>query len=156
VPGGPALGVHAERDGIEPLHRGLLLPPVGRRGHECLDGALRRSIEAVEWLHDLAARENLDPKPPTARLLDDLRQLLGCPLQTLAPGGPALALPPLDLRLRDDIGRDGHGGSCGGYRPTCLRHEPSSAGVQASSAPSTATFDALGASRFLREGVLTG
>src|SRR5713226_2150152 len=38
VPGRHDLGVHAERDGLEPLDRGLLLRPVGRSGHECLDG----------------------------------------------------------------------------------------------------------------------
>src|SRR6266404_2814228 len=77
VPGGHAFGVHAERDGREPLDRGLPRGPVVCGSHECLDGALRSGGEAVERWHDLAARVDLDPEPPAARFLDDLRQPLG-------------------------------------------------------------------------------
>src|SRR6266446_2180600 len=97
-PGRHALGVHAERNRVEPLDRGLLLRPVERSGHEGLDGAFRSRVEALERLHDLAAREDLDPESPAAHLLDDLRQLLGGALH-VEIAGPGRGHAPLDLRL---------------------------------------------------------
>src|SRR5206468_4183668 len=79
IPGGHALGVHAERDGREPLERGLLAHPVLPRTHERLDLALRGGVEALERRHDLTTREDLDPEPPAARLLDNLRQPWAAP-----------------------------------------------------------------------------
>ena len=77
VPGRHALGVHAERDGPEPLDRGLLGKPVHRGGHEGLDGALGGRVKTLERLHDLPAGEDLDPEASAARLLDHLGQPLG-------------------------------------------------------------------------------
>src|SRR5262249_48910128 len=62
-PGQHALGVHAERDGLEPFERGLLRSPIVRRAHERLDDALGGGVEALERRHDLAAREDIDPGP---------------------------------------------------------------------------------------------
>src|SRR6266481_5147231 len=102
VPGGHAFGVHAERDGREPLDRPR--GPVVCGSHECLDGALRSGGEAVERWHDLAARVDLDPEPPAARLLDHLRQPLGRALEMVERRSPGRRHPPLDLRLSDDVG----------------------------------------------------
>src|SRR6266542_6659826 len=74
VPGGHALGIHAERDRTEPLEGGLLGNPVLIRSHERLDLALGGGVEARKRRHDLLAWEHLDPEPPAARLLDRLRQ----------------------------------------------------------------------------------
>ena len=127
VPGRHALGVHAERDGREPLDRGLLRGPVVRRSHERLDGALGGGVEALERRHDLAAREDLDPEPPAAHLLDDLRQPLGRALEDVERRGPGRGHPPLDLRLGDDVRGVDEGGSGGGrHRTACLREEPAS------------------------------
>ena len=132
VPGRHALGVHAERDGREPLERGLLRRPVVRGRHERLDRALRGGVEAVERRHDLAAREDLDPEPPAAHLLDDLRQPLGRALEHVERRGPGRGHPPLDLRLRDDVGGVDDGGSRGGrHRPARRRDEPASFGHHA-------------------------
>ena len=44
-------------------------------------------VEAVERRHDLAAREDLDPEPPAAHLVDDLRQPLRRALQDVERPG---------------------------------------------------------------------
>src|SRR5262245_59368322 len=72
-PGGHAVAVHAERDRREPLARWLPRFPEERAGMKRLDLALRGGIEAVERLHDLPAREDLDLEPAATRLFDDLR-----------------------------------------------------------------------------------
>src|SRR2546426_1417615 len=80
-PGGHALRIHAERDGMKALEGRLSGGPVGRDGHERLDGALRGGVEALERWNDLAAGEDLDPESPAAHLLHDGCQPLGCALQ---------------------------------------------------------------------------
>src|SRR5262249_52045079 len=65
-PGRHTFGVHAERNRVEPLDRRLLLRPVEWGGHESLDGALRRRVEALKPLHDLTAGEDLDPESSAA------------------------------------------------------------------------------------------
>jgi hypothetical protein len=83
-----------------------------------LDGALRSGLEAGEVRHDLAGREDLDPEPPAARLLDHFRQSLGGALQHVEGRGPSGGHPPLDLRLCDDVGSVDDGGrSDGRHRP---------------------------------------
>ena len=79
--------------------------------HERLDRALGGGVEAVERRHDLAAREDLDPEPPAAHLLDDLRQPLGRALEDVERRGPGRGHSPLDLRLGDDVGGVDDGGS---------------------------------------------
>ena len=75
-------------------------------------------------LHDLAPREDLDPEAPAARLLDDLRQLLGGGLH-VEPARPRRRHAPLDFRLGDDVRRvDDRGGRGGSQRPTGLDEEP--------------------------------
>src|SRR5262249_10273817 len=59
-PGRHALWVHAERNGVEPLDRGLFIPPVERSGHEGFDRTFRGRIETLQRLHDLAPGEDLD------------------------------------------------------------------------------------------------
>src|SRR5437016_7568018 len=127
VPGHHTLRVHAERDGREPLDCWLFRSPVVRGSHERLDGALRGGVEAAERLHDLAAREDLDPEPPAAHLIDDPRQLLGRALDHVEHRGPSRGQSPLDLRLRDDVGSidDGRRGD-GRHRPAGCRDKPAS------------------------------
>jgi hypothetical protein len=138
IPGGHALGVHPERDGHEPLERRLLRRPVGRDGPEGLDGALRGGVEALERRHDLAAGEDLDPEPTAAHLVDDLRQSLGCALMKVERWGPGRGHPPLDLRLRDDVGGIDHGGRRHSrHHATRLCEEPASFGHHALTPPRT-------------------
>src|SRR5215510_8439476 len=89
--------------------------PVERCGHERLDVcAFGGGVEALEWGHDLAAREHLDPEPAVAHLLDDLRHPLGSCLH-VEPLGPARGHPPLNFRLSDHLRSiDGGGRTCGG------------------------------------------
>jgi hypothetical protein len=97
-----------------------------------LDGASRGGVEAVERQHDLAAREDLDPEPPAAHLLDDLRQPLGRTLQHVEGRRPGRGHSPLDLRLRDDVGGiDDGGGSDGRHHAARLRDTPASLGHHA-------------------------
>src|SRR6266536_298650 len=111
VPGGHALGVHAERDCTEPLERGLLVNPVLVRTHERLDLALRGGVEARKRRHDLLSREDLDPESPAAHLFDGLRQSLGRALVYVKHRGEGCGHPPLNLRLSDDVGGIDDGGS---------------------------------------------
>src|SRR5215813_10085534 len=123
-PGRHALGVHAERDGREPLTRRLLRVPKEGSRMKRLDLALGGGVEAFERLHDLPAREDLDPEPAVACLLNDLRQLLGRMLVE-DRGSPGRGHAPLDLRLRDNVrGVDdrGRGGGC--HQAACRRNEP--------------------------------
>jgi len=132
--------LHPERDGREPLDRGLLLGPVECGRHERLDGAPRGGVEAVERWHDLAAREHLDPEPPAAHLLDDLRQPLGRALQMVECRGPGRGHSPLDLRLGDHVGSIGDAGSSHSrYRAACRREEPASVSDHAGSLSRTKT-----------------
>ena len=117
-PRGHALGIHAERNGAEPLERRLPVLPVLGRCHVRLDLAPRCGLEEVEWQGELAGGEDLNAEPAPAHLLDDLRQPQGHRLlqERRRPGrGHA----QLDLRLRDDGGR-GHNG----HRASSLREEP--------------------------------
>src|SRR5690242_3421123 len=124
-PGSHARGVHAERDGAEPLDRRLLRSPVVRRRHVRVDRSLRRGIEAVERLHDLTARKYLDPKPSAADLLDRLRQTLGHALQMVECRRPRRRHPPLDLRLGDHARRVGSHDRRRRERATRLREKSS-------------------------------
>src|SRR6266853_2808208 len=129
IPGRHALWVHAERDGREPFDRGLPVLLVLRGGHERLDGALRSSVEAAEVRHDLAGREDLDPEPPAAHLLDHLRQSLCDPLGHVERRGPGRGHSPLNLRLRDDGGGVDDGCRVDGrHRPARRCDEPASLG----------------------------
>src|SRR6266542_2387923 len=125
VPGGHALGIHAERDRTEPLEGGLLVNPVLIRSHERLDLALGGGVEARKRRHDLLAWEHLDPEPPAARLLDRLRQSLGHALVYVKHRGVGRGHPPLNLRLSDDVGGvDNGGGGSGCHHPARRRDEP--------------------------------
>jgi hypothetical protein len=105
VPDGHPVRVDAERDGREPLDRGLLGRPVVGGRHEGLDGALRRRVEALEGRHDLATGKDLDAKPSATHLVDDLGQTRGGALQHVELRGPGRGHPPLDLGLGEDLRR---------------------------------------------------
>src|SRR5581483_5929093 len=126
-PGRHALRVHAEGDGREPLDRRLPGAPVLRGPHVRLEGALSRSVEAVEEAHDLATGEHLDPESPGAHLVDDLGHPQRCTLQHVEGRGPRGRHPPLDLRLRDDVrGADDAAGGSGRHDPAGPHEEPAS------------------------------
>ena len=102
-PRGHAFGVHAERDGREPLTCRLFRVPEDPRRMKRLDLPLGGGLEAVERSHDLPTREDLDPEPTATRLLNDLCESLGGTLVHIECSGPSSGHPPLDLRLGDDM-----------------------------------------------------
>src|SRR5215470_13555037 len=119
------LGVHAEGDSGEPLDRGLLVRPPLRGPKVGLDLALSGRLEALERLHDLAAREDLDPEPPAAHLLDHFGQSLGRALQLVEHRRKGGGHAPLHLWLRDDVrGIDDRGGADRRQRAACRHQEP--------------------------------
>src|SRR5499425_610338 len=127
VPSCHALRIHAERNRPKPLDRGLLREPIHRRSHESVDGALRGRVEGIEGLHDLAARKDLDPEAPAARLLDHLGQPQGRTMELVERRRIGGRQPPLELRLRDDVGGvDDRGGRSSRYQAT-RRHDESAA-----------------------------
>src|SRR5262245_46604390 len=98
-PGRHPLGIHTEWDRREPLCRWLPGFPEKRPCVKGLDLSLRGRVEALQGVHDLAARKNFDPEPPPAYLLDNLRQALGRPVHHIQGCGPGRGHAPLDLRL---------------------------------------------------------
>src|SRR5262249_21289802 len=78
--------------------------PIEWSAHEGFDRALRGGLEALERLHDLTAGKDLDPEPPAAHLLNDLRQPVGRALH-VERAGPGRRQSPLYFRLGDDVGR---------------------------------------------------
>ena len=149
-PGRHALHVHAERDGREPFRGRLLLDRSARRGpvvrsaHERLDVSPRGGGKAVERLHDLTAREDLDPEPPAAGLVDDLCQPLGHTLVPIERRRKSRGHAPLDLRLRDDVGGvDDRRSSGSHHRPARRRDEPASFSRHTAPLTGTAKDDAI-------------
>src|SRR5262249_38086015 len=95
VPGPGALRVQAEGPGHEPLDGWFPRGPIGGRGHEALDRALRRRIEALEGGHDLAGRIHLDVEAASAHLVDDLAESNRGALHDVELLGPGGGQPPL-------------------------------------------------------------
>src|SRR5262249_14316261 len=127
VPGDHALRVHAERDGVEPGERRLLRHPVGSDTHEGLNLALGRGVKALERLHDLAVRDNLDLEAPAAHLVHDLRQLQSRAVLYVERSCEGRWHLPLDLLLGDDVWSvDDRGSSHGRQSAACLHDEVAS------------------------------
>jgi hypothetical protein len=101
IPDRHALRIEAEWNGREPLHRRVLRGPVVRGGHERLDRAVGRGIEAFERLHDLAAGIDVDAEAAAAHFVDDAREPLRGTLQHVELRRPGGGKPPMDPRLGD-------------------------------------------------------
>src|SRR5205085_10975719 len=88
-------------------------------------------VETLDRRHDLAARKDLDPEPPSARFVNELREPLGRPEKLVQDGWISGGQSPLDLGLGDDVGRIADDGGSRDHDAAGLRQEPPPSGVHA-------------------------